>query len=42
VYAEAITLAPGATVRSITLPDVDDGIVGTPEPALHVFALGVG
>ena len=42
VYADAIALRPGKTVRSITLPRVDDGIVGMPRVALHVFALGVG
>ncbi|MFZ0090145.1 MAG: sugar-binding domain-containing protein, partial [Solirubrobacteraceae bacterium] len=42
VDADAIALDPGKTVRSITLPTVDDGIVATPLVALHVFALGVG
>ncbi len=42
VYADEIVLSRRKTVRSITLPNVDDGIVGTPQVALHVFALGVG
>jgi hypothetical protein len=42
VYADAVALRPGTTVRSITLPRVNDGIVGMPHVALHVFALGVG
>jgi glycosyl hydrolase family 2 len=42
VYADAIALSPGKTVRSIMLPRVNDGIVGVPHAALHVFALGVG
>jgi hypothetical protein len=41
VYADTIRLAPGRKVRSITLPQVDDGIVAVSRPALHVFALGV-
>jgi hypothetical protein len=42
VYADATALRPGKTVRSITLPRVNDGIVGMPRAALHVFALSVG
>jgi hypothetical protein len=42
VYADATALRPGKTVRSITLPRVNDGIVGMPHAALHVFALSVG
>ncbi len=41
VYADAIPLRRGKTVRSVTLPLVDDGIVGTPQGAMHVFALGI-
>jgi hypothetical protein len=42
VYADAIPLTSGKTVRSITLPTVSDGIVGPPQVAFHVFALWVG
>lgn len=42
VYADAINLTPGKSVRSVTLPVVDDGIVGTPQAATHVFAIGIG
>jgi hypothetical protein len=41
VYADAIALHRGKTVRSITLPLVDDGVVAPPHVALHVFALGI-
>lgn len=41
VYATAIPLTAGKTVRSVTLPAISHG-VGDSLNALHVFAMGIG
>lgn len=41
VYATAIPLTAGKTVRSVTLPAISQG-VGDSLNALHIFAMGIG
>jgi hypothetical protein len=41
VYAMTVPLTPGKTVRYLTLPAISDG-AHSGQPAMHVFAVGVG
>ena len=41
VYSAAVPLAPGKTVRPVTLPAVSHGVGGSLS-ALYVFAMGIG
>jgi beta-glucosidase len=41
VYATAVSLAAGKTIKSVTLPAVSHG-VGDSMNAMHIFAVGVG
>lgn len=39
VFAATISLQPGKTISSVTLPTISDSLTGD---AMHVFALGAG
>lgn len=41
VYFASVPLAPGKTVKSVTLPTVSSG-VGNGVNAMHIFAIAVG